>query len=55
MGNKARVAFERAYIKLPYRFQGRNVHIKIGPRSYVYMESYDNDEQHRLPFCARNH
>jgi lipopolysaccharide export system permease protein len=42
IGNKARVAFERAYIKLPYRFQGRNVHIKIGPRSYVYMESYDN-------------
>ncbi|MBH8557552.1 LptF/LptG family permease [Hymenobacter negativus] len=42
IGNKSRVAFERAYIKLPYRFQGRNVHMKIGPRSYVYMESYDN-------------
>ena len=42
IGNKARVQFERAYIKLPYRFQGRNVHIKVGPRSYAYMESYDN-------------
>ncbi len=42
LGNRARVQFEKAYIKLPYRFQGRNVHIKIGPRSYVYMESYDN-------------
>jgi lipopolysaccharide export system permease protein len=42
IGSKSRVAFERAYIKLPYRFQGRNVHIKIGPKSYVYMESYDN-------------
>ena len=42
VGNKARVSFERTYIKLPYRFQGRNVHIKIGPRSYVYMESYDS-------------
>ena len=41
-GNKTRVAFERTYVKNPYRFQGRNVHIKIGPRSYVYMESYDN-------------
>ena len=42
VGNKSRVAFERAYIKLPYRFQGRNVHIKEGPRTYVYLESYDN-------------
>ncbi|WP_310397611.1 LptF/LptG family permease [Hymenobacter sp.] len=42
VGNKSRVAFERAYTKRPYRFQGRNVHIKIGPRHYVYMESYDN-------------
>ena len=42
LGNKARVKFERAYIKLPYRFQGRDVHIKIGPRSYAYMESYDS-------------
>jgi lipopolysaccharide export system permease protein len=41
-GSKTRVQFERKYIKLPYRFQGRDVHIKIGPRSYVYMESYDN-------------
>ncbi|MCC2547983.1 LptF/LptG family permease [Hymenobacter sp. BT175] len=40
--NKVRVAFEKAYIKLPYRFDGRNVHIKVGPKSYVYMESYDN-------------
>ncbi|MBO2009641.1 LptF/LptG family permease [Hymenobacter negativus] len=42
VGSKSRVAFEREYIKLPYRFQGRNVHIKIGPKSYVYMESYTN-------------
>ncbi|WP_400192077.1 LptF/LptG family permease [Hymenobacter sp. B81] len=40
--NKTRVAFERRYIKNPYRFQGRNVHIKIGPQSYAYLESYDN-------------
>lgn len=42
IGNKTRVKFERTYIKLPYRFQGRDVHIKIGPRSYVYMESYES-------------
>ena len=44
LGNKERVQFERAYIKLPYKFQGRNVHIKIGPRSYAFMESYDNTQ-----------
>lgn len=51
VGNKNRVAFERAYIKLPYRFQGRNVHIKIGPRSYVYMESYTNDSDTGYKFA----
>ena len=42
LGNKRRVQFERDYVKSPWRFEGRNVHIKIGPRHYVYMESYDN-------------
>ena len=41
-GSKHRVQFERDYVKSPYRFEGRNVHIKIGPRSYVSLESYDN-------------
>ncbi|SHL70334.1 LptF/LptG family permease [Hymenobacter psychrotolerans] len=40
--NKTRVEFERRYIKNPYRFSGRNVHIKVGPTSYAFMESYDN-------------
>lgn len=42
LGNKHRVQFERDYVKSPYRFEGRNVHIKIGPRSYVSLESYNN-------------
>ncbi|UYZ61451.1 LptF/LptG family permease [Hymenobacter weizhouensis] len=42
LANKTRVAFEKAYIKNPYRFDARNVHFKIGPQSYVFMESYDN-------------
>lgn len=42
LGNKHRVEFERAYVKSPYRYEGRNVHFKIGPRSYAYLESYDN-------------
>lgn len=40
--NKTRVEFEKKYIKNPYRFSGRNVHIKIGPQDYAFMESYDN-------------
>nr|WP_262904621.1 LptF/LptG family permease [Hymenobacter lucidus] len=42
IANKTRVAFEKKYIKNPYRYNARNIHIKIGPKSYIYMESYDN-------------
>ncbi|GGF21021.1 LptF/LptG family permease [Hymenobacter cavernae] len=42
LANKTRVAFERLYVKNPYVYKGRNVHMKIGPRTYAYMESYDN-------------
>ena len=41
--NKTRVEFEKKYIKNPFRYDARNIHIKIGPKSYVYMESYDNN------------
>ncbi|MBC6607100.1 LptF/LptG family permease [Hymenobacter sp. BT188] len=40
--SKTRVEFERKYTKRQFRFDQRNVHIKVGPRSYAYMESYDN-------------
>ena len=43
LANKQRVRFERAYLKLPYTFKGHDVHIRIGPRSYVYMQSYDSN------------
>ena len=41
--NKKRVAFELAYIKGPFRFTERNIHLKVGPESYAYLESYSND------------
>jgi lipopolysaccharide export system permease protein len=41
--NKKRVAFELAYIKKPFRFDQRNIHLKIGPESYAYLESYNNE------------
>jgi lipopolysaccharide export system permease protein len=40
--NKTRVAFELQYIKNPFYFSDRNIHIKVAPRTYVYMESYSN-------------
>jgi len=43
LANRERVRFERAYLKLPYTFKGHDVHIRIGPRSYVYMQSYDSN------------
>ncbi|MFD1871766.1 LptF/LptG family permease [Hymenobacter bucti] len=36
------VHFESLHVKEPWRFEGRNVHMKIGPRSYVYLESYSS-------------
>ncbi|QNF33443.1 YjgP/YjgQ family permease [Adhaeribacter swui] len=40
--NKTRVAFEVKYIKKPYTFEGRNIHFKLNPESYAYIESYNN-------------
>ena len=40
--NKTRVAFEVAYVKNPFSYDDRNVHMKIGPETYAYLESYNN-------------
>ncbi len=40
--NKAMVLFENKYIKDKFYFDGRDVHIKISPTNYVYLESYNN-------------
>lgn len=40
--NKTRIAFELAYTKKPFYFSDRDIHIKVAPKSYVYMESYNN-------------
>ena len=41
-GNKFRVDFELNYIKKPYHNSDRNIHIKIGPNGYVYLNKYSN-------------
>ncbi len=43
--NKTRIAFEQKYIAGSYNYSNRNVHIKIDPENYVYMESYDNSSK----------
>lgn len=40
--NEVRVNFERQYLKDPFFYDDRNIHIKIAPEVYVYMESYNN-------------
>lgn len=40
--NKYRVAFEIEYVKKQFYFDQRNIHIKVAPNSYLYMEHYNN-------------
>ncbi|MCF8368245.1 MAG: LptF/LptG family permease [Bacteroidales bacterium] len=40
--NKKMMAFEKTYLKNPYRNRDRNIHMQIKPGTFVYMESYDN-------------
>jgi len=40
--NKGRVDFENRYFESTYNFDGRNVHMKIAPETYVYLESYNS-------------
>ena len=40
--NKTRIAFEIKYINEAFTYSGRNVHLKIAPNTYAYLESYNN-------------
>lgn len=40
--NKERVAFELQYFKGPYTNTDRDIHMKVGPISYLYMQNYNN-------------
>jgi lipopolysaccharide export system permease protein len=40
--NVKRNAIEVTYIKDDFYFDGRNVHLKIAPTTYAYLESYNN-------------
>lgn len=40
--NKVRHEFEGKYIRGQFFYDKRNIHLKVAPTSYVYMESYNN-------------
>ncbi len=41
--NKKRIDFELTYLKDKFYFDKRNIHVKVAPEIYVYMESYNNE------------
>lgn len=41
--NQGRVDFENKYFEDDYTFDGHNVHIKITPDTYVYLENYNSE------------
>lgn len=54
LSNKKRIDFENKYIKNQFFYDARNVHIKIGPSSYVYLESYNNTSKTGYQFSLEN-
>src|SRR5690606_39274554 len=41
--NKSRVAFEVRYLKGPYYYDKRNIHIQVAPDVMLYLQSYNNN------------
>jgi lipopolysaccharide export system permease protein len=39
--NKFRIGFELAYLKKPFYNKERNIHFKVAPNDYIYMERYN--------------
>lgn len=40
--NKFRINFELTYLKQPYFYSDRDIHLKIGDHDYIYIERYNN-------------
>lgn len=40
--NKKMMAFEKVYLKNPYHYRERDIHLQIQPGTFIYMESYNN-------------
>lgn len=42
--NKERIRFENTFINNPYSYKDRNIHMQLDQETYVYMESYNNQD-----------
>lgn len=42
---KSRLAFEVQYLKNKYYFDKRNIHMQVAPDTYLYLQSYNNNNQ----------
>jgi lipopolysaccharide export system permease protein len=40
--NKTRLAFELQYLQNKFYYDKRNIHLQVAPRTYLYMQSYQN-------------
>ena len=40
--NKVRVAFESQFIRGQYYYDARDIHFKVAPETFIYMQSYNN-------------
>lgn len=40
--NKFRIGFELNYLKKPFFYSDRNIHLKIGDEAYIYIDRYNN-------------
>lgn len=52
--NKVRIAFELKYTKPPFRFEKRNIHFRLSPDVYAYMESYNNESNQGYLFTLEH-
>ena len=43
--NKSRLEFEMQYLKTKYYFEKQNIHIQVASDTYLYMQSYNNNNQ----------
>jgi lipopolysaccharide export system permease protein len=43
--NKRRIAFEMQYFEKPFYFNDRDIHIRVAPESYLYMETFNNQSK----------
>ena len=41
--NKDRIAFEVKYVKSPFYYDESDIHMKVSPEAYAYMENYNNN------------